>query len=116
VRIVVEEDLETGLEFVGTVAGHGALWLNAHRMNSGRRMIAAEPDPRQTRAVPDWQRELAEAVRDPLELLSLLGLHPADLGPEITADALRAATRGFALRVPRSFVDRMRPRDPADPL
>lgn len=79
-------------------------------------MIAAEPDPRQTRAVPDWQRELAEAVRDPLELLSLLGLHPADLGPEITADALRAATRGFALRVPRSFVDRMRPRDPADPL
>jgi EF-P beta-lysylation protein EpmB len=79
-------------------------------------MIAAEPDTRQTRAVPDWQRELAEAVRDPLELLALLGLTPADLGPGITADSLREATRGFALRVPRSFVGRMRPRDPADPL
>ena len=79
-------------------------------------MIAAEPDARQTRAVPDWQRELAEAVRDPLELLSLLGLCPADLGPESTADALIAATRDFPLRVPRSFVARMRPGDPADPL
>src|SRR5690606_40653548 len=68
------------LEFVGAVAGHGALWLNALRMSSGRRMIAAEPDARQTRAVPDWQRELAEAVRDPLELLSLLDLSPAEIG------------------------------------
>jgi EF-P beta-lysylation protein EpmB len=79
-------------------------------------MIAAEPDTRQTRAVPDWQRELAEAVRDPLELLSLLGLSPPDLGPGITAGSLLQATRGFALRVPRSFVARMRPGDPADPL
>jgi EF-P beta-lysylation protein EpmB len=79
-------------------------------------MIATEPDTRQTRAVPDWQRELAEAVRDPLELLALLDLAPRDLGPDVTAESLREAARGFALRVPRGFVARMRPRDPTDPL
>ncbi len=79
-------------------------------------MIAAEPDARQTRTVPDWQRELAEAVRDPLELLALVGVSAADLGPEVTPDALVAATRDFPLRVPRSFIARMRTRDPADPL
>lgn len=79
-------------------------------------MIAAEPDARQTRTVPDWQRELAEAVRDPLDLLARLGLAPADLGPDVTAEALLAATRGFPLRVPQGFIARMRPRDPADPL
>src|SRR5690606_35448414 len=100
IRVVVEQDLETGLEFVGAVAGHGALWLNALRMNSGRRMIAAEADARQTRSVPDWQRELAEAVRDPLELLSLLGLTPAELGPETPESSLLAAPQYFPLRVP----------------
>src|SRR5690606_26338176 len=108
IGVVVEQDLETGLEFVGAVAGHGALWLNALRMSSGRRMIAAEPDARQPRAVPDWQRELAEAVRDPLELLSLLALSPADLGPGTTLQLLTEAARDFPLRVPRGFVARMR--------
>lgn len=32
------------------------------------------------------------------------------------AESLQAAAAGFALRVPRSYVARMRPGDPADPL
>jgi EF-P beta-lysylation protein EpmB len=101
-------------------------------MNSGRRIIAAEPDARQTAAqpaagnpedctgavagLPDWQQELAAAVRDPLELLALLDLTPHDLGAGITASSLLAAMRDFPLRVPRGFVGRMRRGDAADPL
>jgi L-lysine 2,3-aminomutase len=55
-----------------------------------------------------WQTELADAVRDPAELLRMLGLDPAL--------ASAGAARQFLLRVPRSFVARMRKRDPADPL
>ena len=54
-----------------------------------------------------WQRELAEAVRDVRELCGLLGL---------SAAALPAAAARFPLLVPRSFVARMRPQDPRDPL
>lgn len=60
--------------------------------------------------VPAWQRELADAVRDPDELMSLLGLERADL------PRARAAAGDFPLRVPRAYVARMRPRDPDDPL
>lgn len=59
---------------------------------------------------PRWQLALREAVRDPAELLALLDL-PMDLLP-----AARAAAERFPLRVPRGFVARMRPGDPADPL
>lgn len=59
---------------------------------------------------PRWQRELAEAVRDPAELLALLDLDPALL------PAAQAAATQFPLRVPRGFVARMRPGDPHDPL
>ncbi|HET7923019.1 MAG TPA: EF-P beta-lysylation protein EpmB [Gammaproteobacteria bacterium] len=55
-----------------------------------------------------WQTELADAVRDPAELLRLLELDPA----MASADAAVQ----FALRVPRGFVARMRKRDPDDPL
>ncbi|MEJ0100682.1 MAG: EF-P beta-lysylation protein EpmB [Pseudomonadota bacterium] len=79
-------------------------------------MIAADPQARHTAAVPDWQRQLAEAIRDPLQLLEMLGLRPEELGPGITAASLVAATAGFPLRVPRAFIERMRPRDPRDPL
>jgi len=54
-----------------------------------------------------WQRELAGAVRDVGELCGLLGLPGA---------ALPAAAARFPLLVPRSFVARMRPQDPRDPL
>jgi L-lysine 2,3-aminomutase len=70
-----------------------------------------------TRSVTDkaaprsrWQRDLAEAVRDPAELCRLL-----DLDPAIAAEAA-AAAGGFPLLVPRGFVARMRPGDPRDPL
>lgn len=79
-------------------------------------MIAAEPQARHTTALPDWQRQLAEAIRDPVELLALLDLAPADLGPDVTASSLAAAAAQFPLRVPRAFVDRMRRGDPRDPL
>ncbi len=57
-----------------------------------------------------WQRLLREAVSNLADLLRLLDLEPEDVG------ASRAAARDFPLRVPRGFVDRMRPGDPNDPL
>jgi len=59
---------------------------------------------------PRWQQLWREAVRDPRELLGLLGLDPDALG--VSADAAAQ----FPLRVPRGFVDRMRHGDPRDPL
>ncbi len=58
---------------------------------------------------PDWQSALADPVTDPAELCRLLGL-AAELGEEA------AQTAGFPLLVPRTFVARMRPGDPSDPL
>ncbi len=58
----------------------------------------------------DWKRLWREAVRDPAELLALLGL-------EGQVPALsEAAAAQFPLRVPRGFVARMRRGDPHDPL
>jgi EF-P beta-lysylation protein EpmB len=84
-------------------------------------MIAAEPDTRHTAPVaelkpPGWQQELASAVRDPLELLALLGLEPWQMGPGESVASLRAAAAGFPLQVPRGYVARMRRGDPLDPL
>lgn len=60
--------------------------------------------------LPRWQQELTEAIRDPAQLLELLGLDPALL------PAAQTAALEFPLRVPRGFVDRMRHGDPDDPL
>ncbi|MEO8307159.1 MAG: EF-P beta-lysylation protein EpmB [Pseudomonadota bacterium] len=79
-------------------------------------MIAAEPLARQTAEFPGWQRELAEAVRDPVELLDLVGLTPEQLGDGASAASLREACLQFPLRVPRAFISRMRRGDPHDPL
>lgn len=57
-----------------------------------------------------WRKDLADAVSDVDELLRILGLTDA------SHDATPSAMRRFPLRVPRAFVDRMRPGDPADPL
>jgi L-lysine 2,3-aminomutase len=57
-----------------------------------------------------WQQLWREAVTDPRELLDLL-----DLG-DLAADLLPGADIGFALRVPRGFVARMRKGDRRDPL
>ena len=57
-----------------------------------------------------WQQAWRASVRDPRELLRLLGL-------EAEAAAVpEAAVAAFALRVPRGFIARMRPGDPHDPL
>lgn len=72
-------------------------------------MITAIAQSAQPAALPDWRQSLRDAVSDPRELLALLGL-PA------LADKLPAADAGFALKVPRGFVARMRPGDPRDPL
>src|SRR5690606_373560 len=58
----------------------------------------------------DWKRQWREAVRDPRELLSMLGLEA--LAGTVSAPAAAA----FALRVPHAFIARMRHGDPADPL
>ena len=57
-----------------------------------------------------WRKELADVVTDVEELLQLLNFE--NRPPIATPSALR----GFPLRVPRAFIDRMRPGDPADPL
>jgi EF-P beta-lysylation protein EpmB len=73
-------------------------------------MITASPAARITPAVArDWRQLWREAVTEPAELLALLGL------PQL-ADQLPDHDAGFALRVPRGFVARMRHGDPRDPL
>ena len=57
-----------------------------------------------------WQELWRDAITDPRELLQQLDL-------EDHADAcLAGGETGFALRVPRGFVARMRRGDPTDPL
>lgn len=58
----------------------------------------------------DWRVLWRDAVTDPRELLALLGL--SSLAGRLPADG----DAGFALRVPRGFVARMRHGDPDDPL
>lgn len=62
-------------------------------------------------AVNSWQQSLADVIRSPGELFNLLQLNPAHLAP-----AMQPAQRDFPLRVPREFVQRMRPGDWQDPL
>lgn len=71
--------------------------------------LAPPPTPEAPTA-PSWQQLWRGAVRDPRELLALLGLDADALGMS------EAAAAQFALRVPRGFVARMRHGDPHDPL
>jgi EF-P beta-lysylation protein EpmB len=57
----------------------------------------------------DWRQLWRESVTDPVELLDLLGL--SELVAQLPPD-----DAGFALRVPRGFVARMRHGDRHDPL
>jgi EF-P beta-lysylation protein EpmB len=72
-------------------------------------MITASTPTRQ-RSPSRWQADLASAITHPQELVTELGLDPALVAP---AEAAGAA---FRLRVPRSYVSRMRRGDPNDPL
>lgn len=58
----------------------------------------------------DWRRELAGAIREPVELAAILGLDPTELPGMAEADG------DFRLLVPRGFAARMRRGDPDDPL
>jgi len=72
-------------------------------------MITASSPTRQ-RSPSRWQADMASAISHPRELVTELGLDPALVGP---AEAAGAA---FRLRVPRSYVSRIRRGDPNDPL
>jgi EF-P beta-lysylation protein EpmB len=72
-------------------------------------MIASSPVPCQPKP-PAWQQEMASALTRPEQLIAALGLDPSLLGPA------RAASAEFGLRVPLSYVSRMRHGDPQDPL
>ncbi|WJV53403.1 EF-P beta-lysylation protein EpmB [Prodigiosinella aquatilis] len=66
---------------------------------------------RNTLSGEDWLQQLADVITDPDELLHLLALsHHSELLKG------RDARKLFPLRVPRSFVARMQPGDPLDPL
>lgn len=72
-------------------------------------MITASHAARLSPPVADWRALWREAITDPRELLDLVGLgHLAGRLPPDNA--------GFAVRVPRGFVARMRQGDPQDPL
>lgn len=72
-------------------------------------MITASPHPRLSSPAPDWRQLWRDAITDAGELLQAVGL--GDLAERLPPD-----DAGFALRVPRGFVARMRRNDPADPL
>lgn len=59
---------------------------------------------------PGWQREFAEAITDPAELIGKLGLQSHWIEPA------RQAARLFPLRVTHSYLARIRRGDPHDPL
>lgn len=59
---------------------------------------------------PTWQQLWRDAVTDPIELLTVVGL------ADRAADLLPPRDTGFAVRVPRGFVARMRHGDANDPL
>lgn len=61
-------------------------------------------------ASADWKRLWRDAVRDPRELLAILGLE------SLAARISHTAAMQFPLRVPRGFAARMRHGDPHDPL
>tara|TARA_R110000823_G_scaffold47903_2_gene121757 strand:- start:10434 stop:11489 length:1056 start_codon:yes stop_codon:yes gene_type:complete len=61
-------------------------------------------------ATQDWRQQLRDVITSTAELLSVLELKPGQVG------ASEAACADFPLKVPRSFVARMQPRNPRDPL
>jgi L-lysine 2,3-aminomutase len=73
-------------------------------------MIPAHPTPAQVTLAEDWRQLWRDALRDPRELLALLGLDA------LASQLSDAAAAQFAMRVPRGFAARMRHGDPDDPL
>lgn len=80
-----------------------------------RRLRLAEPPPAPSAPIASgvwppgaWRRELAAAVTDVSELLALVGVSAAAVGARPAAD--------FPLKVPRTYIARMRFGDADDPL
>jgi L-lysine 2,3-aminomutase len=73
-------------------------------------MITASPGTRQNSTALSWQQQMAGAITRVADLAAALDLDPGQLGAH---DAARSA---FPLRVPWSYVARMRRGDPRDPL
>ncbi|MGY3264311.1 EF-P beta-lysylation protein EpmB [Lysobacter sp. HA35] len=73
-------------------------------------MIPAALSPPHAPPAVRWQQLWRDAVRDPRELLAMVGLD------EVATGVSEDAAAQFALRVPRGFVARMRHGDPNDPL
>jgi EF-P beta-lysylation protein EpmB len=76
----------------------------------GNAAVTAGGAATRNRNVPSYQRELAEAITDPRELLEALGL------PHTLIEPAQLAAQGFSLRVTRSLLSRMRHGDPDDPV
>ena len=57
-----------------------------------------------------WHQSLAQAIRNPIDLLEAVGLSADDFPPFL------AAAQQFPLLAPRSYVDRIRRGDRSDPL
>ena len=73
-------------------------------------MIPGNPTARHLEAA-GWQQALQQSVRTPEELLEALGLDASAL-----LAGARAAAAKFPLKVPQSYLARMRHGDPHDPL
>ncbi len=58
----------------------------------------------------DWHRSLAQAIRNPADLIKRLGLDTT------LSESARTATDEFPLLVPLSYLDRMQSGNPDDPL
>jgi len=58
----------------------------------------------------DWQKQLAQAISDPAELIKALGL------PENLIEGALRASETFPLRVTRHYLSLIQPGDPDDPL
>ncbi len=97
----------------GRLDGYNGDRSGTRRVPFKPHMITAKPlSPQQIAAngPARWQALWRDAIRDPDELLALLGL------PGLATRVSGSAAAQFPLRVPRGFAARMRPGDPHDPL
>lgn len=83
--------------------------LMVHCLRVGTKMKAVHDAAPPLHDLPDWRQSMREVVTDARELLAMLAL-------DHLADRLPPGDAGFQLKVPRSFVARMRKGDPDDPL
>ena len=78
--------------------------------NKDQELIGSDRGPTIDNLSHSWQEQLQDAISDPLQLLSLLALDSTYL------DAAQRAATLFPLRVPLSFIARMKKGDINDPL